>query len=195
MSALGSRGSFAIQYFAPDGTELLEPFYQSFSHDASSSYHPGCAEAGEWWANQIYTLADLGETASDALALSAAATAGIRVLTGGLYRELFIQAPIAVGGGGALVGRMLARNIVAPLASTLREGLCESLQDPNILPPIEVGLTSPDLESSLVEVRLVCDEIGSEYVGSSGRVDGNGDVTVTGHTEPVCTDWHHEIVS
>jgi hypothetical protein len=77
----------------------------------------------------------------------------------------------------------------------LAEGICESLTNPDVLPPIEVVFNSPDLDTLVSDVVLVCDAITSEYVGSSGTVDDNGDVTVIGHTENVCSEWHYEVVS
>lgn len=195
MSTFGSRGSFAIQYFAPDGTALSEPFHQSFLQNASSSYHPGCAEAGEDAANFYQNMVDRWEAAQDAASLYLAATAGIRVILTGVYGEFALQFVNASYGAMGVGARLLARNILAPLTGAVAEGLCESLQNPHVLPPIEVGFHSPDLDSLITDVVLVCDAIGSEYVGSSGTVDDNGDVTVEGHNEDVCTEWHHEIVS
>ena len=48
----------------------------------------------------------------------------------------------------------------------------------------------------MIEVtwEAVCDQFGTELVGSSATDDGDGGVIVTGHTEQVCTEWHHELV-
>jgi hypothetical protein len=195
MSTFGSRGSFAIQYFAPDGTELIEPFYQTFSAQASSSYHSGCAEAGEDATNSFLDNVDRWEATQDAVSIALSATAGIRIGAAGIYGEFIVQFANFSWGALGVAGRLLARNIVAPLTGALAEGLCESLQNPDVLPPIEVGFNSPDLDSLTSDVVLVCDAITSEYVGSSGTIDEKGNVTVTGHRENVCTEWHHEVVS
>jgi len=193
VSSFGSRTALAIQYFSPDGVELVAPFRQTYDSSATSTYSATCNEAGELVIDSIDFLTDLGRQVESA-GLNAALIAQPPAMRMSLSS---VMGSVAMGAGalGAEIARRLANDIAAPVAAAIAEGLCESLTKPDVLPVIEVGFNSPDLDSLTSEVVVVCDEITSEYVGSSGTIDDNGDVTVIGHKENVCSEWHHEVVS
>jgi hypothetical protein len=200
---LGSTHQAAIQYFASDGTALTEPFWQSWNESASSESSSGtdCKKFGDDVGNIVGWLAATPGAANVLVtglteqALSTLVTAegplGKVVLGTTIKGVTGVQAGIqgALGIGAGILTDWIY--------SALAEGACEVLStddDIEVLPPIQLGLNSPDFTST-VEVAFVCTETETVLLGSQSSVSDDGEVTVNGLTEEICTEGHYEVVA
>jgi hypothetical protein len=200
ISSTGSRGSVAIQHFAPDGTEIGEPFSQSWHESASS---------GASNSDYCDTVADRMAYWTDPNTLVTAEGYGV-VLLGGMLTGITGGTTIPFDFGlGMLIGatedirldihngmNKLLDRIGVPAASALAEGACEAVlggDDFPVLPPIELF----DIDDIVFAAgaQIVCDRYESEPTGSSSRETNDGGVEVTGLSEMVCAEWHFEIIA
>ena len=197
-SSSGSRSSIAIQYFSPDGTELAEPFSQSWHESASSSSSSTttCADVGDDVADVLHGIADAGQSVDQTVS---------RAYLVGLWMSpvisrkgpLFSLYALTVGVSslGAQAMQALVHHVGAPVAGALAEGACEAVggNDFAVLLPTELFDVVDIVFGS--GAQLVCDRYEDEPTGSSSRETDDGGVEVTGLSERVCAEWHFEIVA
>jgi hypothetical protein len=183
MPRVGSTHWTALQYFAPDGTELTEPFSLSSSVLASSgaSSSTDCEALGDK-AGQDYITNQ--RTAMVVLHGVLFPASGILAGLPGLIAEINVASL-------ALMTANLTERVGSAVAAALAEGLCEAGDDIPVLPPIELDFGVADV--IFAEYTIVCDRYEDELVGSTGRDDGDGGVIVEGHTERVCAESHGEV--
>jgi hypothetical protein len=192
----------AMQFFAPDGTELSEPFSQHSVASSGSSSSSDCKAVGNDAANDVRSLMSSAQTAwwwgrlpaNVLLASGAGSTGGV---LGGPAGAVALSGAVSV----ALIARdevlnaigALVTHVAAAAYSALAEGVCEAGSTSDVLPPIELGLHSVD-DVTFAEAKPVCDRWETVVVGSTARDDGAGGVEVTGQTERQCVEWHYEVV-
>lgn len=209
--ALSAGRRMAMQFFAPDGTELTEPFSQHSVASSGFSSSSDCKAVGNDAANAVKSFMSGAQTAHWYGTLpTKVGLNSLAGVTGGFIGHGVTGSPVggalgAVGLSGAVAVAQVARDEVleaiwalathvgAAASSALAEGLCEAGSTPDVLPPIELGLHSVD-DVSFAEAKPVCDRWETVVVGSSARDDGAGGVEVTGQRETVCVEWHYEVV-
>jgi hypothetical protein len=190
--------STGLQIIDPNGTPLTNDLSSSII--ASSSSSTDCEAFGDAVAGVPTFFQSLSLTGMNYVtSLGGGALGGI---IGGA-----VTSPLGgVGAGiGATIGADLqksinnammsvAMSVTDYLYSSLAEAACKvatNVIDDLSLDDIEI----PGVEGgNYIQIIAVCDEIGTELVGSSSTIDSNGDVTVTGHSEEVCTSWHYEVI-
>ncbi|MGE0820867.1 MAG: hypothetical protein AB7G75_00375 [Candidatus Binatia bacterium] len=188
LSSSGSRGSVAIQYFAPDGPELVEPFSQSWHESASSdaSYSAYCDEVGDNTEDAIHFLTEVGEVVQDFTTIARAWVTGF--IGGGTVQAVILHGTGLASAIGAKAMRRLVNNVGAPAAAALAKGVCESVTTRDVLPPIEFEANnSPDIDEETQWV-YVCVDLA--HAGETRTIwDNNGEGTVHHFTEDTCLEW------
>jgi hypothetical protein len=199
--ALSAGRWTAMQFVAPDGTELIAPMshYEVGSSDSSSSLD--CQAFGEAAGDAVSTLAggfmyaNVALTAVEAAALDKILTGA----TGGLGGKAGIGVGVKLAAGVqasvyAFVGTGLSY-LTDALYSALAEGACEALSTPDeipVLPPIELGMGVDDVV--FVQTVAVCDRTEMQQVGSTAKGDEDSGIEVQPVDEEVCVEWHYEVV-